>query len=180
MRSARFPIPLILLHWLMLALIAIAYATMELRGYFPRGSGAREAMKAWHYAIGLTVFGLVWLRLVFRLALGAPEAEALAPRWARLAGAAVHGVLYLLMIALPLVGWLLLGAEGNAVALLGIELPSLVGQDEALADRLGEVHELLGKAGYALIGLHAAAAVFHHYVLRDRAMARMLPGRAGA
>lgn len=178
MRNARYPAPLILLHWLMLALIAIAYATMELRGYFPRGSDAREAMKGWHYAIGLTVFALVWLRLLLRLLLRVPEAEPASPRWVKLAGAAAHGALYLLMIALPLIGWLLIGAEGQTVSWLGIELPPLVGRNDALAERLEEMHELLGKVGYALIGVHAAAALIHHYVLRDRVMARMLPGRA--
>ena len=74
----------IALHWAMLALLVAVAATMELRGYFPRGSAPREAMKQWHYALGLIVFGLVWLRLIARLVWRGPEILPPPPAWQRL------------------------------------------------------------------------------------------------
>jgi cytochrome b561 len=71
-----------------------------------------------------------------------------------------------------------LSAEGEAIPFFGVALPALVGTDHGLAETMEEVHELGGTIGYWLIGLHAAAALVHHYVLRDGLMARMLPRRA--
>lgn len=167
----------ILLHWLMALLIAAAYATIELRELFPRGSDPREALKAWHYAIGLWVFALLWLRLLLRLVLGSPHAEAPPPKWQKLAAGAVHLGLYAFMLAMPLLGWLTLSAEGEAVRWLGLDLPPLVGESEALAERFEELHAAVGTIGYVLIGVHTAAALFHHYVLKDRVLAGMLAER---
>ncbi|MGE4475984.1 MAG: cytochrome b, partial [Stutzerimonas sp.] len=64
----------IALHWLMVLLIAGVYATIELKGNFPKGSEPRELLKQWHFMLGLTIFGLVWLRLIARLLNPAPGA----------------------------------------------------------------------------------------------------------
>lgn len=167
----------IALHWAMLALLVAVAATMELRGYFPRGSAPREALKQWHYALGLTVFGLVWLRLIARIVWRAPAIVPPPPAWQRLLAGATHLALYALMIAMPLLGWVILSAEGEAVRFLGLDLPALVGRDEALVDWAEEVHEAGAKLAYALVALHAAAALFHHYWLRDDTLRRILPGR---
>lgn len=90
--------------------------------------------------------------------------------------AAVHLALYAIMIAMPILGWLALSADGKSVALIGLQLPALIAPNEALAGQFEEVHETLGTVGYWLVGAHAAAALFHHYVLRDGVMRRMLPG----
>lgn len=163
------------LHWLMLALLVAVYAAIQLRELWPRGSEPREALKAWHFSLGLTVFGLVWLRLAAR-ALTRRVRET-RRNWP---GAVVHLVLYLFMIAMPLMGWMALSAEGDPVRLFGLGLPPLTGPNEALAERVEELHETVGVIGYWLVGLHAAAALFHHYVLRDATLARMLPARRTA
>ena len=157
----------IVLHWLMFALIAAAYATIELREIYPRGSDPREALKAWHFMLGLSVLALAWLRIAARLAWPAPAPDANEPAWRRLAAHAVHAVLFLFMIAMPVAGWLILSAEGDRVLFFGLELPALTGPDEAFAERIESLHELGGTLGYWLIGAHAAAALFHHYWLRD-------------
>jgi cytochrome b561 len=87
----------------------------------------------------------------------------------------MHVALYVLMIGLPLVGWLILSASGKPVPFFGLQLPALVGENKALADLFKEIHETGGTVGYFLIGLHAAAALFHHYVVRDNTLRRMLP-----
>lgn len=79
------------------------------------------------------------------------------------------------MIAMPLLGWLLLSAEGKPVPFFGIELPALVGTDAALVDSLETLHETIVKADHYLVGLHALAALFYHYFLHDNTLLRMLP-----
>ena len=164
------------LHWLMLALIAGAYATIEFREFYPRGSDTREALKNWHYWLGLAVLLLVWLRIVARLIWKVPAP--IERGWRNLASRATHGALYVLMIAMPLAGWAILSAEGDPVSFFGLRLPALVAQDRPLAETFEEIHELGGTIGYWLIGLHAAAALFHQYVLRDGLLARMTLRRA--
>ena len=90
--------------------------------------------------------------------------------------AAVHIALYALMAAMPLMGWLVLSAEGDPVPFFGLTLPPLAPPNEGLAERVEDLHATVGVAGYWLIGLHAAASLFHHYILRDGTLRRMLPG----
>ena len=177
MPPARYSLPSIFLHWLTVLLIAAAYATIELREFFPKGSELREALKSWHYAIGLSIFALVWLRLLLRAVVPTPRGDEPRPRWEALASGVVHLGLYALMIATPLLGWLLLSAEGDPVLWFGLELPPLVAPSESLAERVESLHQAVGKAGYGLIGVHAAAALLHHYLFSDAVMARMLPTR---
>jgi cytochrome b561 len=163
----------IILHWLTLILLIGVYACIELREMFPRGSDPREALKQWHFALGLTVFVLVWIRMLARVLGETPPIIPQSPRWQRLIAQAVEVALYALMIALPLLGWLTLSAEGTPISFFGAPLPALVGVNEAFAERTEELHETLATAGYFLIGLHALAALFHHYVQRDNTLKRM-------
>jgi len=164
----------IILHWLMLALLAAVYACIELRELFPRGSDPRNLLKTWHFMLGLTVFALVWVRIAARLAGGTPPITPPPPALQALAGKIVHIALYALMIAMPLGGWMILSAEGASIPFWGLTLPPLVGPNEELAELIEEIHETAGTVGYWLIGLHAVAALFHHYVLRDDTLRRML------
>ena len=165
----------IALHWIMLVLLAAVYAAIELREFFPKGSDTRELFKATHFMLGLTVFALLWLRLAMRR-LGPVPSAAPTPLWQQLASGAIHVALYIFMIAMPLAGWVILSAEGKPIPFYGLELPPLVGRSENLAGTFEELHEIGGTIGYYLIGVHAAAALFHHYVLRDNVLGRMLPG----
>lgn len=167
----------IALHWLMLLLIAAVYACIELKGNFPKGSDIREGLKYWHFMLGLCIFALVWLRLLGRLLGKAPTILPKPPTWQTGLAHLMHLALYALMIGMPLVGWLILNAEGKPAPFFGLELPMLVQQDHGLAESLEELHEFGGQAGYFLIGLHALAGLFHHYVVRDNTLVRMLPGR---
>lgn len=165
------------LHWLVLALLLAVYALIELRGQFPKGSDAREMMKTWHFMLGLSVFVLVWLRMVANVSGSTPSIAPEPPRWQALLGKAMHLALYVLMIGMPLAGWLLLSAAGKPIPFFGLHLPALIAANEQLAETIKEVHETGGTIGYFLIGLHAAAALFHHYVTRDNTLLRMLPKR---
>lgn len=165
------------LHWLMLLLIAAVYVLMECRGYFPKGSATRDAMKLWHYMLGLSVLALVIVRIAARFASPTPAIVPAPPAWQALAAKAMHLALYLFMLGMPIVGWVLLNAEGHAAPFFGLELPPLVAKDHALAEAAEDLHETIGTVGYWLVGLHAAAALFHHYVVKDNTLRRMLPGR---
>ena len=177
-RAIRYGSVTIWLHWLMLALLAAVYAAIELRELFARGSDPRELLKAAHFSLGLAVFALVWVRLLARRAAPTPPIAPKPPAWQHAAAALTHGALYLLMIALPIAGWIILSAEGDPIPFFGLELPPLTGPNQALAERVEQLHKLGGTIGYYLIGLHAAAALAHHYWLRDDTLRRILPTRA--
>lgn len=175
--SKRYSAINIALHWLMLALIVAVYFCMDVRGYFPRGSAARSGLAMWHYMLGLAVFVLVWARLLARMGRAAPPIEPPPPRWQERAATLIHVALYVFMIGMPLLGWLTLSAQGKPIPFFGLTLPPLLTADKALAKQIKEIHETIATVGYYLIGLHAAAALFHHYILRDNTLRRMLPLR---
>jgi len=171
----RYGWPVVTLHWLMLLLLVAVYACIELRGVFPKGSAGRDALKTWHFMLGLSVFALVWLRLLVRLCSKTPPIEPPPPRWQAWGAHLVGFTLYLFMIAMPLLGWLTLSAANKPIPFFGLELPPLIGANNAVAHQLKERHELIGTIGYYLAGLHALAALYHHYFRRDNALKRMLP-----
>lgn len=175
-KSDRYSSLSILLHWLMLLVIAAAFATIELRTNFPRGSEIREGLKMWHFMLGLSVLGLVVVRIAARLFTAGP-AELPEPGWRKALSRLTHLALYALMLAMPVAGWLILSAEGETIPFFGLELPPLVAANEGLAKQVEELHELGGEIGYWLIGFHALAALFHHYVLKDGVLLRMMPRR---
>ena len=165
------------IHWLMLLLFVAVYACIELRVFYPKGSDLREGLKTWHFMLGMLVFVLVWLRLAARFPAPRLSIQPEPPSWQQLSAKLLHLALYAVMIGMPVTGWLLLSASGKAIPFFGLELPALVGANKDLAGQIKELHEFVGTAGYYLIGLHAAAAFYHHYVVRDNTMTRMLPGR---
>lgn len=177
--ASRYTNLSIALHWLMFLLLIGVYACIELRELYPRGSETREAFKTWHFTLGLTVFALVWIRVAARALQKRPPIEPPPKRWQEILAWIVHIALYLIMIGMPIGGWLILSTEGETIPFYGLELPALMGENEELAETIEEVHETVGKVGYFLIGLHAVAALFHHYFLKDNTLWRMLPGTRG-
>ncbi|AHL35078.1 cytochrome B561 [Pseudomonas brassicacearum] len=175
--QSRYSTVTVTLHWLMLVLLAVVYACIEFRGIFPKGSGGRTLIKEAHFMLGLTVFVLVWLRLFARSMGKAPAIFPASPVWQTVLARLMHWALYLFMIAMPLLGWLITSAEGHQVMFYGFDLPLLIDQDKDFAKRLEGWHVLGGTIGYWLIGLHALAGLYHHYVVRDNTLLRMMPKR---
>jgi len=161
-------------HWAVFLLVALAYSAIELKGSFAKGTPPRALAMTVHEWAGALVLVLAVPRLVWRLVRGAPAPEPGA-RWMQLAGEAMHWVLYLYILAQPLLGLLAMNAGGHLLALpsLGLEVPAMVAADPALKDTVREVHETLGTAFYLVIGLHAMASLFHHYMLGDNTLRRM-------
>ncbi len=173
----RYPPSVIGLHWLTLVLLVGVYTLIELREIYPKGSDLRELMKTWHFMLGLTVLAVTVLRLALRARV---RVGPLPPAWQQGLAKFGHLVLYLFLIAMPLLGWVTLSLKGKPIPFFGLELPALLGPDEALAKRCQKIHANLGTLGYVLIGLHALAALYHHHVLRDDSLLRMLPARHAA
>jgi len=163
------------LHWLMLLLLIAVYASIELREFFPKGSDPRKAMKLWHFMLGLSVLAFALVRLLVRVTNQTPAIQPPPPQWQATIAHLMHIALYGLMIGMPLAGWLILSGEGQTIPFFGLELPALIGPNKELAHQIEELHETMGKVGYFLIGLHAVAGLYHHYVVKDNTLRRMLP-----
>ncbi len=160
------------LHWLIALLIAAAYAASSL---LEDGPGNAWAMSL-HGSLGLAVFGLSLLRILWRGLARHPAPVTMPTLMARLAHYA-HVALYVMMVAVPAIGLLALWASGQGLSFLGLlPLPSPMTASRSLAKFLEEAHELAANALVALALLHAGAAIFHQYVLRDHLMERMTPG----
>ena len=173
--NGRYHLASVSLHWLMLLLFIAVYASIELRVLFEKGTMARDAMKSLHFTLGFLVFALVLLRIAMRIKHPAPAALTTLAPWQSITAKFVHLALYAIMIGMPLAGWLLLSAAGKPIPFLGLDLPPLIAKNKDLADQIKQVHEFVGTIGYWLIGGHAAASLFHHYVQRDATLQRMLP-----
>jgi cytochrome b561 len=165
----------IALHWLMALLIAAAYAFIELRELYPKGSDPREAMKTIHFGLGLCVLFLLLPRLAARINGGVPAITPESPFWQQVAARVAHLALYAFMLVMPILGWLILSAAGKPIPFFGLNLPALIAEDKALAKTLKGIHETVGEFGYYLIALHVFASLYHHYFQHDDTLLRMSP-----
>ncbi len=176
----RYDLPMQALHWAIALLIITAFVLIQVVDGMPRGA-ERTALMGVHKSVGATVILLVVLRLVWRRISPPPALPAGTSPMMALAAKGGHVALYVLMIAVPVVGVLMSQAKGRPVEVWGLfTLPALLGENKDLGHQLEEVHEVLGNLIMIVAGLHAAAAMFHQYVLKDGVLARMLPwGDAG-
>lgn len=165
----------IALHWLTLVLMVAVYAAIELHESLPRGNPLRGTAEDWHVYLGLTLLPIVLYRLFVILRSDIPAITPPPPPWQMLVTKLMKIYLYVLLIGAPLAGWLLLSAEGQDIKLIFIPLPPIAPASEGLAEFAGEAHELLGESGYVFITLHALAALYHHYMVKDNTLRRMLP-----
>lgn len=172
--SDRYGHASIAMHWAMVLAFAVVYAAINVADLFDKGTAARQLAKTMHFSFGLLVFVLVWLRLYFRLRGHTPPIVPAPPARQEKLGKLVHLGLYGLMLAMPLLGWAVLSAGGKAIPFFGLNLPALLAEDKPFGRQLRELHELGGNLGYLLIAGHAAAALFHHYVVKDNTLKRML------
>ena len=169
----RYSTLVISLHWFIFLLMIAIYATMEFRGIFPKGSDPRELMKSIHFMLGASLLFLVMIRIAARIFSVTPDIVPPLKPQLKILSKLMHLALYTLMIAMPISGWIMLNANGKPVPFFGLELPVLITPDKALAERLHDLHEIGATLGYVLIGLHTAAAFFHHYVMKNNVLLRM-------
>lgn len=165
------------LHWVMALLILGLLAL----GFYMTGlSLSPEKLKfySWHKWAGVAAFLLVLVRLLWRFTHRPPALPAGMPKSVQLMAHAGHGFLYLLMIGIPLTGWLMSSAKGFQTVWFGLlPIPDLLGKDKALGECLALVHKSLNLALLALLAGHVGAALKHHWIDRDDILTRMLPHR---
>lgn len=166
------------LHWLTVGLVVLAWLLGTFGDELPRGA-ARSTGLLLHIWAGFAILTLVALRIGWRLFDPPPPSEPTRfGQWLDIAARLTHFALYGLLIAVPVVGVLLQFARGDALSMFGIvDIASPWVRDRAFARSLKEVHETLANLLMTAAGLHAAAALVHHWLLGDRTLARMLPGR---
>ena len=162
--------PAIFFHWSIALLIGLAYLAIEMRG--PKGTDSSIIWTNIHFLAGFLVFALSGFRVLWRLWHGAPpDSKDASAFLARL----VHLMLYVFMFVQPLLGVLMENTGGSSVHLPLMHLDiALVGTDPIAHRAIRAVHEWLGNAFYWVIGLHALAAIGHHFVMKDETLRRML------
>ncbi|HZT50157.1 MAG TPA: cytochrome b [Hyphomicrobiaceae bacterium] len=171
----------VFLHWSIgLGILAIAVLELTRGELFAKGSAMREGLRAIHEPAGTIIFALVLVRLVWRALHAPPELPETMAAWERFAAKVMHVVLYALMVAIPVVGMAATFARGRPVDFgvfqIFVPLDGILGK--SFARPIKELHEFLGQAVLAVAFLHAAAALWHHYVRKDDILVRMLPTRA--
>lgn len=164
------------LHWLIFLLMLAAWFAVESHEDFPKGSAERAQWMLLHKSFGASVFLLVWLRLYWRLSGPLPTPEP-APRWQHLAASGLHWALYGLMVLMPLTGLAASQFSGRIVSFFGLfDIPVFLAANKALAGQLMGLHkEILWPLLLLLVAGHAAAALWHHFITKDRTLRRMLP-----
>lgn len=163
------------LHWGIVVLIIAQYVLAEAAEELEDGPD-RFATIANHKSLGMLILLLMLARIGWKLAnRGLPQPVPMA-RPQQIAAAAGHGILYLLLLILPLSGWMMSSSGGYPTTLFGLfEFPRLLGENHDLHEALEDVHETLFNAVVIVAVLHALAAVFHHAWLKDDTLRRMLP-----
>ena len=167
------------LHW---GIAVLIFGMLGL-GFYMTGldlSPTKLQLFSWHKWAGVTVFMLVVVRLAWRVTHRPPALPAHMPALERFAAHAGHHLLYVLMIAIPLSGWLMSSAKGFQTVWFGVlPLPDLLAKDKALGNLLETVHVVLNYTLIAVLLGHVGAALKHHFIDRDDVLTRMLPRRKG-
>ena len=163
------------LHWLVAALLAAQYVTAWLLPHIGRHTPPSAVIDL-HFSLGVVILLVMLVRLAYRLLHPvALEAGDAAP-WERLLARTTHWLIYLILIVSPVLGWLSASAHRLPVSVFGlVTLPDLVAPGTGWAHEAGDIHGTAMWALLWLLGLHAAAALYHHLVRRDGTLRRMLP-----
>ncbi|MFK0688833.1 cytochrome b [Mesorhizobium sp. IMUNJ 23033] len=164
------------LHWALFVLVLLLYALTYGEGLLPRGDPTVDAIWRLHISFGLLLAGLLLWRVVLRGLRGAPGLPVEMSGPERTAAKIGHFVLYALLIAIPVLGILLTWFRGDALSFFGLfTVPAPFAPDRTTARTIRELHSLCANGILIAAGLHAAAALYHHFIRRDAILTRMLP-----
>ena len=163
----------IALHWMTALLVVANFLLAQTWDWFAKP--VRGVMEDTHMSFGVLLTAVVATRLVWRLIPG-HQMSSLEAGWVRLSSKATHYVLYLLLVAEAALGFTFRWGAGRPMEFFGLGIPPLIGQlSRPLRHQLREFHEWIGWAIIIIAMIHAAAALYHHYELKDRVLLRMLP-----
>lgn len=166
-----------LLHWLVVVLLAVQFAVAWTMPDIHRDTKPVDLI-AWHLSIGMTILLVVIVRLGWRAMSTVPPPPARLSAPLRILSRATHAVLYAVLIAMPVLGWINADSRGWSVRLFGMfPLPSLVQSGSGWGHDMGDVHQIVAWVLLGAAGLHVAGAVYHQFILKDATLRRMLPGR---
>jgi len=162
-----------ILHWLVFMLVAAQYAVGELMPHI--GRNAQDVgLIAWHISLGATVMLAIVVALGWRIVHPVPQTQEIA-LWQRRVATLTHWVLYLLILVMTVLGWAATNFRGWPVKLFGaLPLPALANKGDSWAHKAGDIHSLLVNVLLALVAIHVLAALYHHFIARDRVLRRML------
>lgn len=172
----RYTTTAIVFHWLIALLIIGTFSLGWVMSDMPGISPAKLKYYSWHKWSGVTILGLAALRLLWRLKNSTPAYPASMPAWQQSAAHGLHGLLYLLMFAVPLSGYFYTLSAGVPVVYFGLfQLPVLIDANPELKPVLKALHYWLNMGLLAAVALHVAAALKHQFIDRDGVLKRMLP-----
>jgi cytochrome b561 len=178
-RTDRYPTTSKLLHWL-IAICVLVTAPVAIAMLRVGEGPTQDFLFNFHKSLGVLILILMILRLINRLAVGAPVAEPGIAPWQKAASATVHASLYVLLLAMPIGGYIANSAYGAPTPFFGLfNLPALVEKNEALATQMFTVHRWVGWLVIILVLMHVSAALYHHFIRDDNVLRRMLPSAMG-
>ena len=166
------------LHWIIgLAIIALIAVGLYMEGLDYDGpEGTKMQLYSLHKAFGIVVLGLMVCRIIWRFVSQYPKSLDTHKKWEKVLSKIVHWVLYFMAFSMPLSGWAMSSSYGYPVSVFGFfTLPPLVEKNEVRGELFAELHELGGWALIAVILLHVAGALKHHFIDKDVTLKRMLP-----
>ena len=178
-RTDGYPSTSKLLHWLVAACVLTTAPVAIMMGRVEKGP-TQDFLFNFHKSLGVLILILMLLRLINRLAVGAPIPDPNIEPWQKTVSSAVHGLLYLLLLAMPVVGYVANSAYGATTPFFGLfTLPKIVADNEALATQLFTLHRWTGFVVIALVLMHVGAALYHQFIRGDEVLKRMLPEALG-
>ena len=178
-RTDHYPATSKLLHWLV-AICVLTTAPVAITMTRLSEGPTRDTLYNFHKSLGVLILILMILRLINRLAVGAPIAEPGIEPWQKTVSSVVHTSLYVLLIAMPIVGYIANSAYGAPTPFFGLfDLPPIVDKNEALSTPLFTLHRWVGWLVIILVLIHVSAALYHHFVRGDNVLQRMLPRAMG-
>ena len=163
------------LHWLIVLLIISQWVIMQRAEALPLGNAKLQAI-GFHKSFGMTILALAIIRLVWRWMNPVPSLAGVTKSWERVLATLSHVLLYALIFAMPLTGWLMSSARGFPVAgSSSSQFPDLVAKDDGLYRQMQDLHHLLFAALVVVALLHIAGALKHHFIDKNDVLKRMLP-----
>ena len=164
------------MHWLVAGLIICQYVLAELADYARADEALLKqlGLLANHKSVGMTILLIAAIRLLYRFFQPAPALPKTMPNWQQRLSNGSHFLLYALLFALPISGWLMSSATAYSVSWFNLfAIPDLIAPNESRADQLAAIHYYLGSALLILAVIHIAAALKHHFIDKDDVLSRM-------
>ena len=178
-RTDHYPATSKLLHWLV-AICVLTTAPVAIAMVCVSEGPTQNALYNFHKSLGVLILILMILRLINRLAVGAPIADPGIEPWQKTVSSIVHTSLYVLLLAMPIVGYIANSVYGASTPFFGLfDLPPIAAKNEALATQLFTIHRWVGWLLIVLVLTHVGAALYHYFIQRDNVLQRMLPRALG-